>query len=845
MLRHVPGNSRGRMALAVAVMTVVAGLTLSGAGGRAQAAHTAHRAAAHQGGPGIIGTVAGGTGGPGPGRNIAINFPCGLGTAAGAVYIGDGLVQELKPGTGWLVTKAGGARRAAVIPGQPVDAGNGGPAADAVTSACGVTAGRNGNLVIADQLDGSVRVVAGKDGTYYGQRMTAGYIYTVAGVGRAGRIDGNGGPATAAVLSQPAGVAVDFDGNIVLTDSGNPIRGIPAQVQVVAATSGTFYGVRMTAGDIYNVAGNGHVLKVSGDGGPAVKAGLGPVIGQVRIDAGGNLVLADTSGNNIRVVPVKDGAFYGQQMTADHIYTVAGDGTAGFSGDGGPATQAALNGPLGVTADSSGNLLIGDTGNDRVRLVAAQAGTFYGRRMVPGAIYTIAGCEPRCPEGDGGPALQARITMPDAVAVDGSGDVIIAERGAGRVSTDRRVRAIAASTGLRYGQNMTEGDIYTIAGNGTLGLSGDRGPALRAVMITSSSRMQVDGDGNLVIAAGENNRIRVVPASAGRFYGVQMTAGHIYTVAGGGCFPYCGDGGLATRAGMNFPDGLAIDGHGNLVIADEGNNRVRVVAVRSGSFYGLNMVADHIYTVAGNGRRGFSGDRGPATEAKLNVVSGLGVDRDGNLIITDDGNNRIRVLAATTGNFYGQYMAAGDIYTIAGDGSRGFSGDGGPGTNAELAAPKDVTCDSDGNVIIVDQGNNRIRVLAGSAGTFYGVPMTAGHIYSIAGNGSKGFSGDGGPATGAAFNFPAAVTVDSHGNVIVADQNNNRVRVIAEADGTFYGVPMTTGDVYSAGGDGLAGYSGDGGPATAADLLEPAGVAVNAAGDLFVADHYRVREITN
>ncbi|HEY2577354.1 MAG TPA: hypothetical protein VGI74_13700 [Streptosporangiaceae bacterium] len=844
MLSHASGKSRGRIAVAVAGVTVAAGLTLSGTGGKAQAAGPVHPAAAQSGGPGTISTVAGGVGGPGPGRQVAINFPCGVNVSAGAVYIGDGLVQELKPGTDWLTTQAGGVRRAAVIPGEPVDLGNDGPAADAVTSACGVALDKSGNLVIADQLNGSVRVVAAHSGSFYGMQMTAGHIYTIAGVGRIGRTDGNGGPATKAVLSQPADVAVDSSGNVVLTDSGNPNTGIPAQVQVVAATTGNFYGQHMTAGDIYNVAGNGHILKASGDGGPAVKAGLGATIGQVRIDSDGNLVLADTSGNSIRVVPVKSGTFYGQQMTAEHIYPVAGTGTAGFSGDGGPATQAKLNGPLGVTADSGGNLLIADSSNDRVRLVAAKAGTFHGQQVAAGDIDTIAGCEPGCAVGDGGPALKARVTMPDAVAVDASGDVIVDERGEGRVSDDRRVRAIAASSGHLYGQNMTAGDIYTIAGNGTLGLSGNGGPALRAVMITSSSRMAVDSDGNVVVAAGENNRLRVVPASSGRFYGVQMTAGRIYTVAGGGCFPYCGDGGLATHAGMNFPDGLAIDADGNLAVADEGNNRVRVVADTTGNFYGQHMTADHIYTVAGDGKQGSSGDGGPATKAELSVVSGLAVDRDRNLIITDDGSNRIRVLAATTGNFYGQHMTADDIYTIAGDGTSGFSGDGGLGTNAELAAPKDVASDGDGNVIIVDQGNSRIRVLAGSTGNFYGVAMTTGHIYSIAGNGSKGFSGDGGPATGAEFDFPAAVALDSHGNVIIADQNNNRVRVIAEADGTFYGVPMTTGNIYSVAGDGLAGYSGDGGPATKADLLEPAGVAVNGAGALFVADNYRVRKIT-
>ncbi len=159
------------------------------------------------------------------------------------------------------------------------------------------------------------------------------------------------------------------------------------------------------------------------------------------------------------------------------------------------------------------------------------------------------------------------------------------------------------------------------------------------------------------------------------------------------------------------------------------------------------MTARHIYTVAGNGTYGFSGDGGPATAAELDTPDQTAVDGAGNLVIADSANDRVRVVAAGTGTFYGQAMTAGDIYTVAGNGTTGFSGEGGPATRAELDSPRGVTVDGAGNLVIADRGNNRVRVVAAGTGTFYGQAMTAGDIYTVAGTGTVGFSGDGGPAT--------------------------------------------------------------------------------------------------
>src|SRR6185312_6676316 len=314
------------------------------------------------------------------------------------------------------------------------------------------------------------------------------------------------------------------------------------------------------------------------------------------------------------------------------------------------------------------------------------------------------------------------------------------------------------------------------------------------------------------------NVVRVVAAASGTFYGQAMTAGDIYTVAGNGTFGFAGDGGAATSAELDGPRGVTVDGDGNLVVADRGNNVVRVVAATSGTFYGQAMTAGDIYTVAGNGTFGFAGDGGPATSAELAGPDQTAVDGAGNLVIADGANGRVRVVAAGDGTFYGQSMSAGDIYTVAGTGTGGFFGDGGAATAAGLNGPRRVTLDGAGNLIITDRANNVVRVVAAASGTFYGQAMTAGDIYTVAGNGSFGFAGDGGPATSAELAFPDQAAVDGAGNLVIADSGNNRVRVVAGSTGTFYGQAMTAGDIYTVVGTGQAAYGGDGGLATKAKL---------------------------
>ncbi len=797
-------------AVAVLIAAALTAAALAGADGPAAAA-------AHAGPSGTISTVAGGVGGPARATKMALS-PCGVSFSGGALYIGDhGAIRKVKPGTDWLTTPAGA--------GVSEPPGDGGPATMAgLFNACSAVTDGSGNLVIADSENGLVRVEAARTGTFYGQAMTAGHIYPVAGRGSGGL--GDGGPATQANLGLADGVAVDRAGNLVIANTGNE------RVRVVAVRTGTFYGQAMTAGDIYTVAGGG-----SGgleDGGPATSATLDETE-NLAVDGTGNLVLADNNNDRVRVVAVKTGTFYGQPMTAGDIYTVAGDGAQGFSGDGGPAASAELSAPRGVAVDAAGNILIAAYGNNRVRAVAASTGTFYGKSMTAGDIYTIAGNGHLPFSGDEGPATKASLETPSEVAVDGAGNVLISDDG------HHRVRVVAASTGTFYGKAMTAGDIYTIAGGGQADLCCDGRPAAVA-QLPGLATVTLDHAGNLLLPI--DTRVRLAAASTGTFYGQAMTAGDLYTIAGDGLMGFSGDGGPAADAELGGVAGAGVDAASDLAIDDSRNVRVRFVPASTGTFYGQPMTAGDIYTIAGDGKQGFSGDGGPATSARLQIPRGVAIDGAGNLLIADWDNGRVRVVADHTGTFYGRAMTAGDIYTVAGGGTAN-PGDGGPATDAELALPAAVAVDGNGNLVIADQGG-RIRVVAARTGTFYRQAMTAGDIYTVAGDGTEGFSGDGGPATSAELAFPGGVSVDGAGDLVITDTNNDRVRLVPASTGTFYGQPMTAGHIYTVAGDGDEEFYGDGGPATSAGLGDPAGAVVDGAGNLLIADiiGQRVRAVT-
>ena len=274
--------------------------------------------------------------------------------------------------------------------------------------------------------------------------------------------------------------------------------------------------------------------------------------------------------------------------------------------------------------------------------------------------------------------------------------------------------------------------------------------------------------------------------------------------------------------------------------------------------FGLtSTVAGDIYTVAGNGTRGYSGDHGPAVSAKLHFPSRIAVDAKWGLFIADAGNNSIRFVAArncpAACPFGLSSTVAGDIYTVAGNGTKGFSGNGGLATSAELDDPQGLAVDASGDLLVSDGGNDRVRLVGArscSAACPYGLrSVAAGNIYTVAGSGRVGFSGDGGPATSAELDDPLGLAVDAKWGLFIADTGNNRIRFVASrscsATCPFALSSTVAGKIYTVAGNGRPGFSGDGGPATSAELFHPADVSVDAAGGLFIADvgNSRVREV--
>jgi sugar lactone lactonase YvrE len=635
--------------------------------------------------------------------------------------------------------------------------GDGGPATKAgLQEPFGLTQDKAGNTYVSDFSANRVRKIAAN-----------GTISTFAGTGVSG-FSGDGGPATSAEISYPNGMVADSAGDVLIADGGN------ARIRKVDTT-----------GVITTIAGTG-VFGDTGDGGPATQAEIGQAFG-MTLDKAGNLYFTDVTNCVVRKID-----------TAGIITTVAGDYPAGcgYNGDGISATTAMLNLPRGVVLDPAGNIYIADTMNHRVRVV-----------NTAGIINTFAGDGIQGFTGDGGLATAAEIGNPRGLGYK-QGTIYIIPAGSSRI------RSVVISTNII---NTYVGSIF--------GYDGDNNPLL-STELSGGTAMVFNSRGNMVFTDTFNARVRAVAGAV------------VKTVAGG----FVGDGGRATAASLVLPEDLTFDKAGNYYIADAGGNRIRKVDSTG-----------RISTVAGTGVSGYTGDGGAATSAELYYPNGVSVDSSGNLYIADTFNGVIRKVTAGTINTFAtnanfSYLentaldAAGNLY-VADAGACviwkitpaavvtnvagtifvcGYAGDGGPATSAQLSSPYGVAVDKGGNIYIGDSGNSRIRKVS-----------TAGIITSISGDGSCGFTGDGGPATSAEVCFPEGVAVDSLGNVYLADEGNARVREISHAI------------INTVGGTGVTGYNGDGLPALSTNLDDVVGVAIGRQNVPYLLDDQvtRVRRI--
>jgi YVTN family beta-propeller protein/VCBS repeat-containing protein len=601
-------------------------------------------------------------------------------------------------------------------------------------------------------------IAVGADGAIYVASASTNRVFKVTPDGRllafagnggiAPSGDGDGGPAIAAGLPQPRGIAVDSSGNVFIVM-------------------------------------NGRIRRVDPNGMITTFARFGIPTPAIAVDSDGQLYVAE-SNNRIRKFD-----------TSGVATTVFGGGIVGFSGDGGPLTSARFSNITGLAIDDAGNLFIADSGNQRIRKVD-----------LSGTITTVAGSGATGFSGDGGPATTASLNFPAGIAVSDAGDLFIADAG------NRRIRQVTAA-----------GTISTIAGNGDFPVSGGGDGPASSAGLGSISGVGVDASGNVVLTA--TRRVRKVDPS-----------GFIATVAGNGEYSFGGDAGFATAAGLGWPEAIAVDATGNMFISDRSNARVRkvdptgVITTVAGGITGLRgiavdsqgnlFIADEtahrvrkvdatglITTVAGNGAQAYAGDGGLATAAALSRPRDVAVDSAGNLFIADSVNQRVRKVDSD-----------GIMTTVAGTGVGAFGGDGGPATAASLFNPYGVAVDPLGNLFIADSGNNRIRKVD-----------TTGVIVTVAGGGVQQV--DGIAATTAVLASLTSVAVDTAGNLFISQVANQRHVRKVDAAGIITTVVVGVG------------FAGDGGPVSAARMSEVYGIAVDAVGDLRIADtlNHRIRAV--
>jgi sugar lactone lactonase YvrE len=659
----------------------------------------------------------------------------------------------------------------------PGYSGDGGPASLAQIQGAGdMVTDAAGNLYFSDEVNHMVRKIAA--GT--------GIISVAAGTGYYGT-SGDGGPASSATLGFPDGLALD--GSILyIADAG----------------SNTIRKVDLNTGTISTYAGNGN-CPLSGDGGPATAAGLCSVYG-LAVDAAHNLYVAEENGGGIRQVNSATGI----------ITTIAGT-TYGYGGDGGPASAAMFRNILGIAFDKSGNLYIADTGNQLIRKITATGGVISASSIVS----TVAGTAPQQGSfppggysGDGGPATSAKLNNPVSVALDASGNLLIADQ------FNSVIREVAASTGT----------ISTVAGDGACSLwSGDGGAAASANLCYPTAVM-VDTSGNIFIA-DELARIREVvaaaapPSTQAATPSFSLQAGDYTTPqsltitdATPGSSIYVTVDGSTPSSGTSPGYSIPLDVTGQITVKAVALAPGFLASAPFSATYNVSAAVPVISTIAGNGLQGTSTNGTPASKLEFIGAYGIALDKAGNQFVADSRGCAIWKISAST------QTAA--IY--AGTGTCGYAGDGGQATKATLYYPNGLAFDNSGDLYVADENNGVIRKIATSIGV----------ITTVAGQHATtpGKLGDGGPATSATLLYPTAIAFDRANNLYIADAEDYRVRQVS----------ASTGIITTVAGTGAATRSGDGGPATSAGLQLPDSLAVDSAGNIYVGSTNggRVRKIT-
>ncbi len=619
--------------------------------------------------------------------------------------------------------------------------------------------------------------------------FTTGRIENVAGTG-ARAFGGDGGPANDAALDLPSSVACDSQDNIYISDQAN-------------------YRIRKVDrnGIITTVAGSS-TPGYSGDGGPASAAQFraprgqaAPPAGRIAIDARDQIYVADTGNHAIRLIDAEG-----------IIHTIAGTGEPGYSGDGGPATQAQLNTPNDVAVGPDGSVFVADTMNNVIRRIRPD-----------GIIETFAGTGEQGFSGDGGPATAARFDRPYGVEVAPTGVVWVADthNHRFRVVGDLEAGAVVVPTPTPTPGVIPcsdePGTICTYAGNGGMGYSPDGTHRLRATLywpfdiafLPSGRKVFLDWNNHQVREILADDTIRTVMGTD--FVGdgpddlsdLTEPGAHPLTVA------------------LNHPTDVEEFPNGDLLVQAWHNHKLRVVSRESG-----------LVRVLAGRDPGYRGDGGPVGEALLNQPPHGVFDTQGNYFFIDQRNQRIRVIYRLA-ELRGQAI----VDTVVGTGTPGFNGDR-LGTETQVNFPTGpnpepsggITIDPSGNLYFADTLNHRIRRLQFCSSDFKCSVVT-----TIAGTGIPGYSGDGGPALQAQIQYPQDVELGPDGRLYFADTNNHVVRAI----------DLGTGIITTVAGNGVRGYSGDGGPALQAQLNRPFGIAFDANGDLYVSDTFngRIRRV--